>query len=222
MAGRDGLGTAPVTDVSTRRLVIIDDHRTFVELLRYALEVVPALDCVGVAYDTRSGLDLVARKRPDLVVMDYAFPGAEDGIRATAALRSRHPATHVVLLTGRADPGMVQKAADAGVSSLLPKDGSLSDLLDALQWAGPGGLLVHPSLLGARNDHPTDRLLSPREREVLAMLAVGLTASEIAEQLGITTNTCRGYIKSLLWKLDAHTQLEAVAVARRRHLVVDP
>lgn len=207
---------------SARRLVIIDDHRTFVELLRYAIDDVPGLLCVGVAYDPRSGLELVERERPDIVVMDYEFPGPDDGITATAMIRSRHPDIHVVLLAGRPDRRMMQRAANAGANSLLPKDGSLPDFLDALRRAGPGGMLVHPSLLTTTNDHVADGPLSPREQEVLTMLAVGLNATEIADQLGITKNTCRGYIKTLLWKLGAHTQLEAVALARRRHLIADP
>ena len=219
-----GLGTAEhPRQPAARRLVIIDDHRTFVELLRYALQDVPGLDCVGVAYDPQSGIELVDRERPDIVVMDYEFPGPDDGIAATAVILSRRPGTYVVLLAGRADRRMMQRAADVGSSTLLPKDGSLPDFLDALRRVGPGGMLVHPSLLTTTIDGDRDgRLLSPREQEVLTMLAVGLNASEIADQLGITKNTCRGYIKSLLWKLGAHTQLEAVALARKRRLVADP
>jgi DNA-binding NarL/FixJ family response regulator len=83
---------------------------------------------------------------------------------------------------------------------------------------------VHPTLLrsfvGAAAD-PTaiDTPLSPREQDVLAMLALGLRTGAIAEHLGISKNTCRGYVKSLLWKLDAHSQLEAVAIARRQGLM---
>ncbi|MFC6286402.1 response regulator [Nocardioides sp. GCM10027113] len=216
--GADGEGSRAPT---TRRIVIVDDHRTFVELLSHALDGVPGLQCVGTAYDPDAGLTLVARLRPDLVVMDYEFPGHTDGLTAAAQIRARFPDVHVVVLTGRADPRMVQRAAEAGASSLLPKDGSLPELLEALKHAGAGGLLVHPKLIlgPALEDQ---NLLSRRELEVLTMLAVGLTATEIAEQLGITRNTCRGYIKSVLWKLGAHTQLEAVALARRKHLVTDP
>ena len=89
---------------------------------------------------------------------------------------------------------------------------------------GPGGLLVHPTLLrsitGATEDAGwPDTPLSPRERDVLAMLALGLRTGAIADHLGISKNTCRGYVKSLLWKLDAHSQLEAVAIARRQGLM---
>ena len=207
---------------SARRVVLVDDHRTFVELLQFALGSSPSMTCVGVAYTPEDGLEVIGEHQPDLVVMDHEFPGSQyDGIQATAAVTARFPDIHVVLLTGHADGDLLHRAAAAGARALLPKDGSLPDLLHALQTIGPGALLVHPGLIhnaAARQVDP----LSLREHDVLAMLAIGLRAQDIADQLGISKNTCRGYIKSLLCKLDAHTQLEAVANARRRGLVTDP
>lgn len=205
-----------------RRVVLVDDHRTFVELLQFALGSAPSMTCVGVAYTPEDGLEVIGEHQPDLVVMDYEFPGSQyDGIQATAAVTARFPDIHVVLLTGHADGDLLHRAAAAGARALLPKDGSLPDLLHALQTIGPGVLLVHPGLVHDAAPAQVDPL-SAREHDVLAMLAIGLRAQDIADQLGISKNTCRGYIKSLLCKLDAHTQLEAVANARRRGLVTDP
>lgn len=208
-----------------RTVVVVDDHRTFTDLLRFALDAVTDLECVGVAYDLSSGLRLVTDMTPDLVVMDYEFVDEQrDGVMATAAITSCFPKCRVVLLTGHADAVLLRRAAAAGASSLMPKDGSLRDLLEVLKNVGGDGLQVHPPLLrslvaaderGAIEANP----LSKREQQVLALLVLGLGAQEIADQLGISKNTCRGYIKSLFWKLDAHSQLEAVAIARRRGLV---
>jgi two-component system, NarL family, nitrate/nitrite response regulator NarL len=227
-ATRDWAAAWPApTPALPRRVVVIDDHRTFTELLRFALDAAPGFTCVGAAYDLESGLDLVTRQQPDLVVLDYEFAGDDrDGVVATAAIRMRHPDVYVVLLTGHADAKLVQRAADAGASCVMPKDGALNALLDALAASGPGGLLVHPALLASVNEaaaaeEAAQSRLSPREQDVLAMLALGLQTSAIASQLGISLNTCRGYVKSLLWKLDAHSQLEAVAIARRQGLVSD-
>jgi two-component system, NarL family, nitrate/nitrite response regulator NarL len=206
-----------------RRVVLVDDHRTFVQLLQFALGSTPSLSCVGVAYSPEDGLEVIAQHAPDVVVMDYDFPGSQyDGIQTTAAITARFPDVHVVLLTGHADGDLLHRAAAAGARALLPKDGSLPDLLNALQTIGSGVLLVHPSLLHEATTPRQVDPLSAREHDVLAMLAIGLRAQDIADQLGISKNTCRGYIKSLLCKLDAHTQLEAVANARRRGLVTDP
>ncbi len=209
-------------ETPVRRVVLIDDHRTFVDLLQFALASTPSMSCVGVAYTPETGIEMVASCRPDVVVVDYEFPGSlYDGIQATAAITSRFPETRVVMLSGHADINLVRRAVSAGACALLPKDGSLPDLLSALETIRTGVLLVGAEVL----DHSVtdDRVdpLSAREHDVLAMLAIGLRAQDIADQLGISKNTCRGYIKSLLWKLDAHTQLEAVANARRRGLVTD-
>lgn len=207
-----------------RTVVVIDDHRTFSDLLQFAVEAEPDLRCLGVAYDLVSGLRLVVARQPDVVVMDYDFGSEEgDGLTASAVLARRFPHIHVVLLTGHADSGLVARAADSRVGCVLPKNGSLPDLLDALRVVGRGGLLVHPDLLGAsanpsNGSSGSDDPLSPREHDVLAMLMLGLRTDAIAAELCISENTCRGYVKSLLWKLGAHSRLEAVAVARRRGL----
>lgn len=209
-----------------RTVMVVDDHRTFADLLQVALSTEPDLHCLGVAYDIDSGLAMVEAQLPDLVVMDFQFAGDKrDGVVATSAITSRHPETRVVMLTGHPDPTLLKRAADAGASSLMPKDGSLPDLLLALRTARGGGLVVHPTLLktlvtGHRPTRPTPQTaLSRREHDVLAMLMIGLDARAIADQLGISLSTCRGYVKTLLRKLDAHSQLEAVAIARRQGLV---
>lgn len=207
-----------------RTVVVIDDHCTFADLLKYALDADPDLRCLGVAYDLVSGLRLVVQRQPDVVVMDYEF-GCDDGdgLTAAAAITAHFPRIHVVLLTGHASSEVLTRAADAHVRSVLPKNGSLPDLMEAMKVVGRGGLLVHPDLLIPSPRQPDEPscspgLLSPREQDVLTMLMLGLRTDAIAAELGISVNTCRGYIKSLLWKLGAHSRLEAVAIARRRGL----
>ncbi len=204
-----------------RRLVVIDDHETFADLLSVGLRAEPDLDCVGVAYDIDAGLALVSDVRPDVVVIDYLFAGDDrTGIGAAAAINLRHPEVQVVLLTGCSDASLIHRAASAGVNAVAPKDGSLPDLLAILRSPRGGGLVVHPRLLQSlprpaqQRVRPTE--LSPREHDVLGMLAMGLDARAIAQRLGISLNTCRGYVKSLLRKLGAHSQLEAVAIASRQ------
>jgi DNA-binding NarL/FixJ family response regulator len=205
-------------------VVVIDDHRTFAELLALALKGEPDLNCAGTAESLREGLAMVDRLRPEVVVMDVNL-GDGDGIDATARLVEQYPDLRVVVLTAHADRAAMHRASDAGACALLPKDGSLSDMLSVLRTAHQGGFVVHPRLL--------KRIVSParpvstsyvppltrREQEVLQLLADGLDARAVAHRLGITLHTCRGYIKNLLLKLDAHSQLEAVAIATRNGLV---
>jgi DNA-binding NarL/FixJ family response regulator len=211
-----------------RTVAIIDDHRTFADLLRIALSAEEDLTCVGVAYGIDEGLELVRRARPDLVLIDLVFVGDErDGVLVTHQLRDLLPDTEVIVLTGNPEPELLHRAATAGASSLLTKDGSLPDLLAALRRATAGGTVMHPQLLHAMVDvsaprgTPAESLLSAREREVLALMTVGMDARTIARQCDISVHTSRGHIKSILNKLGAHSQLEAVAEARRRGLLHD-
>jgi DNA-binding NarL/FixJ family response regulator len=211
-------GSDGVTDV-----IVIDDHVTFAELLALALRGEPDLRCVGTAENLEDGLALVDRFRPGVVVMDVQL-GDGDGIAATAEVVRRYPGTRVVVLTAHADRSVMHRASDAGACALLPKDGALSDMLAALRNARQGGFVVHPRLLKrivSPMGPPTEYVppLTRREQDVLQLLADGLDARATAKRLGISLHTCRGYIKNLLLKLDAHSQLEAVAIATRTGLV---
>jgi DNA-binding NarL/FixJ family response regulator len=203
-----------------RTVLIVDDHRIFAELLELALLGIPALECVGVAFSIDSGLDRFDALAPDLVVVDYHFAGSEStGIDAAAEMLDRRPGTQVVLLTGRADQRILAAAARVGISSLVPKDGNLPDLLAVLHAPSAGGLVVHPTLLRSLVGGKTvdERLphFSRREAQTLDLLTHGLDVRTIADQMGVSVNTCRAYVKSVLAKLQAHSQLEAVAIARR-------
>jgi DNA-binding NarL/FixJ family response regulator len=218
---------ASVTEPGTpTSVLVVDDHTTFSDLLAMALDHEPDLTCVGTAANVAQAMALVDELRPDLVLMDVQL-GTGDGIAATAVLTRTYPELRVVVLTAHLDPTLMQRAADAGACALLPKDGSLPDMLAALRSSRHGGFHVHPALLKTlittKPSKPPTRgyvpPLTPRELEVLRMLADGSDARTIAKALGISVSTCRGYVKNLLLKLDAHTQLEAVVIATNHGLV---
>jgi DNA-binding NarL/FixJ family response regulator len=203
--------------------VVVDDHRTFSDLLALALEQEPDFTCVGTASSVAEALPLVDKLRPDLVLMDVRL-GDGDGVAATAELTKLDPRLRVVVLTAHTDTMLMQRAADAGACALLPKDGSLPDMLHALRTSQQGGLFVHPALMKALTiaHSPGEEYLeplTPREAHVLNLLADGSDARAIARSLGISVSTCRFYVKGLLVKLDAHSQLEAVVIATKRGLV---
>jgi DNA-binding NarL/FixJ family response regulator len=208
-----------------KRVLIVDDQRTFADLLRLALSASVDLDCEGVASGPEEAIALVRRRPPDLVIMDLHFATSTvDGIDATAEIKRVSPGTQVVVLTGHADRTVLRRAAEAGACSLIPKDGSLPELMKAIRSAAPGAMLVHPRLLRTlmmteRAETPQQPRLSQRELDVVGMLALGMDTRTISEHLGISLHTCRGYVKSLFTKLDAHSQLEAVATARRQGLL---
>lgn len=208
-----------------RRVVVVDDHTVFAEVLALALEREGDFQCVGHAQGVETGLAMVDALRPEIVVMDVRLADG-DGIAATAELVERHPELRVVILTGEVDHTLLRRAAAAKASALALKDGELGDILAILRTVDRGGFAVAPRLLGrlvGGTEVPEQRVppLTARERDVLRMLAAGLDARQIAQEMGISVHTCRGYVKSLLQKLGAHSQLEAVATAMRHGLLGD-
>ncbi|MGA8211403.1 MAG: response regulator transcription factor [Nocardioidaceae bacterium] len=216
---RTGGTAGPDVDL---RVLLVDDHVTFTQLLSIGIRHEEGLTCVGTAADIETGVRLVDELRPDVVVMDVEL-GEEDGLDATARLTRRHPGLRVVVLTARTDSALMQRASDAGACCLLPKNGSLLEVLRALRTARPGEMAVHPALLKQLLSRPggdTPRVqLTQREQDILAGLSRGHDVRRIAEQLNISPHTCRGHVRSLLSKLDAHSQLEAVAIAHRQGLL---
>lgn len=215
------------------RVAVVDDHLTFTELLTSALDREPDLASVGQAHTGAEGIALCRRERPDVVLMDVELPDM-DGFAVTRAVLADLPETRVVVLTAHAAPEFVGRAAGAGACGFLPKDGSLSEMLATLRTARRGSLSIHPSLL-TRIAMPGPRVptepapepeaslgapaLTQRERDVLELMGQGKDVRAISRELGITPSTCRGYVKAVLMKLDAHSQLEAVVTAVRMGLL---
>lgn len=207
-------------------VLVVDDHSTFAELLALALDAEPDLRCVGVAVDRTSAIEATQERAPDIAVVDLLL-GREDGISLASELSTIRPGLRVVILTAHADHVVMRRASAAGVCGLLAKNGSLGDLLNTLRSARPGGFIVDPHLLqrlvSTRDHAPVDLpTLTPREQEVLELLAEGQDARTAARSMGISLHTCRSYIKNVLAKLDAHSQLEAVATATRVGIVHVP
>lgn len=213
----------PATATTTRRVLVVDDHRTFAELLAAALSAA-GMTSLGTAHSGAQAVAMARELQPDVVVMDIQMPH-QDGLAATRRIREVAPHAVVVVVTAHTDPVWVVRSAQAGASAFVPKDGSLDEMLDVLSRARAGQMLVAPSTFAA-NVVPTPRVapdsrpqLTRREREVLDCLARGLPVKGVARILGITQETCRGYIKSLHTKLDARSQLEAVIRAQQLGLV---
>jgi DNA-binding NarL/FixJ family response regulator len=205
------------------KVLVVDDHQLIAELLEAAVEAQPGFEMVGHAQTVASGLDMVQALQPDIVIMDVRL-GDGDGIAATAELTEQFPELRVVVLTAFVDQALMQRAAAANACALLPKDGDLTSMLDALRTARRGGFTVHPRLLHRLVTPPIEvgrskPSLTPREWDVLQLLATGLETRLIAREIGISVHTCRGHVKGLLLKLGAHSQLEAVAKAMQHGMI---
>ena len=216
--------TAGDTATTPLRVMVVDDHQTFADLLSLALSSEPDLQCIGTAGSAAEAVAMAVELKPDIVVMDIEMP-RQDGVAATRRLREVVPDLVIVVVTAHRDPQWVLRATQAGASAFVPKNGSLPEMLDVLRRARNGGMLVAASAFGSAVTAPEPTISTPRveltqrERDVLHCLNRGMAPKAIARVLGISLHTCRGYVKSLLVKLDAHSQLEAVAIAIRRGIV---
>ncbi|MGY1594192.1 response regulator transcription factor [Geodermatophilus sp. SYSU D00708] len=207
------------------RVLVVDDHRTFAELLCGALEVA-GMEVLGTAHSAAEAIAVARDTQPDIVVMDIEMP-RQDGLSATRRVREVAPGAVVAVVTAHRDPDWVVRATQAGASAFIPKDGSLAEMIDVLSRVRPGQMLVAPSTFtvsSAAGSRPVPvneerPRLTRREQEVLDCLGRGMQVKAIARVLGITLETCRGYVKSLHVKLGVRSQLEAVVKAQQLGLL---
>jgi DNA-binding NarL/FixJ family response regulator len=211
--------------VNTRiRVLVVDDQ----PLIRRALSALLAgfddLEVVGEAVDGLAAVSAAARHRPDAVVMDVRMPGL-DGIEATRRIRAAQPDTAVIVLTTYDVDEYVFDAVRAGASGFLLKDGDADELVRAIRVAVAGEALVAPSSLRrlllefARaplvDEAASARIatLTDREREVLMLMAEGLTNTEIATRIVVSQATVKTHVSSVLAKLGARDRTQAVVLA---------
>jgi DNA-binding NarL/FixJ family response regulator len=228
-----GAAEADAVPADTRertRVLVVDDHRSFAGALVIAIDHQDDMHSVGTASSIAEALAGVEASTPDVVLMDIRLPDG-DGIEATERVLELRPGTRVVILTGHTDVEVLARAASAGASGFLPKESSIAAVIGAIRAAQNGEMLVDGSTLAAilgrvapaasaTQRAATDAAaLTPRERDVLALMGQGLDPHAIAAGLGISLHTCRGYQKGIMGKLDAHSQLEAVVVASRMGLL---
>lgn len=210
-------------------VLCVDDQRTFVDALHLAMDAdEDGIRCVAVADTVDAALDVLARTAVDVVLMDFDLPGI-DGIEGTRRVKARHPDVRVLILTAMADLDLFVRAVAAGADGFFAKDTPLHELLGHVRDRPDGPLSLDERSIAALRARVGDEgsmsgrtwrpELTEREKEVLALLATGVDPKTIARQLGITLHTCRGYVRNVLSKLGAHSQLEAVAVAHRAGLL---
>lgn len=202
------------------RVVVVDDHLVFAQLLGRALGAEDDLDCVGTASSVVEALQVVRRLSPDLVVMDVRLDDG-DGVEATATLTQEHPQLRVVILSAYVDGPLLARAARSGACALLPKNGRLEETLEVLRVAERGGFLVPPRFLRelSAGRPAADPGLTPRELEVLRMLSAGVAVPTVARELEVAVGEARALVASVMGKLGVHSPLEAVVTAARRGLV---
>ncbi len=214
------------------RVLLADDQAMVRSGLRMILEL-HGVEVVAEATDGGEAVELAIAHRPDLVLMDVRMPGT-DGIAATRQIVAAGLETKVLVLTTFDVDQHVYDALTAGASGFLLKDATADQLLSAVERTVAGETTMAPQVLGrlvdrflqrspaAGSESPELDSLSPREREVLGLMAEGLTNAEIAETLVVSLPTVKTHIRSVLAKLEARDRVQAVLMAHRGGLVGRP
>lgn len=205
------------------RILVADDHPMLREGLVAVLGTQPDFEVVGEASGSEEAVELARQMEPDVILLDLEMPGT-DGIDALRRLREAAPATRTVIFTAYDTDERILGALRAGARGYLLKGASREEIFAAVRTAASGGSPLEPSVTSrllerANRDSPGPEDLTPREREVLALLAEGLQNREIAARLFVTERTVKFHVSSILHKLEAHNRTEAVSIAARRGLV---
>ena len=211
------------------KILLADDHKVLRSGLRRILEDHDDLEVVGEAADGREAVDLANSLEPDIVVMDIGMPQM-NGMEATRQILSKHPRMNVLILSMYADENYVVQVLRAGARGYLLKDTAEEDLIDAVRSVAGGTpffspkiarLLVGDSMQRLRNEAASDtyELLTPREREVLQLIAEGKSNKEVAQHLFVSPTTVETHRARIMDKLDLHSTAEIVLYAVRKGIV---
>jgi DNA-binding NarL/FixJ family response regulator len=213
------MNALPFHDRAGTTVVLADDHPPILDsLTRYLAEV--GFDVLGTASDGVQALETVVKLGPAVCVADVRMPKL-DGLELAREIVKVAPKTAVVLYSGVSDIALVSESLDAGARGFALKDAPLEDLGRAIDTVASGGLYIDAVLAAAIASKRTDtrKALSPREREVLRLLAEGGSYAEIGATLFLSPDTVRSHAQRAMAKLGARTRVQAVAVALRDGLV---
>ncbi|HXA61682.1 MAG TPA: response regulator transcription factor [Streptosporangiaceae bacterium] len=212
----------------TTRVLVVDDQTVVRDGLILLLGLLPGMEVVGAAADGAQALELVAAHLPDVVLMDLRMPRM-DGVEATRRIRASHPSVQVVVLTTYADDDSVFSALKAGARGFLTKDAGAEEIARAIIAVRDGEAQLDPSvqrrlveaLAASRPVRRTTELpdgLTPREAEVLKLIAAGRTNAEIATELYVAESTVKTHVNNLFAKAGLRDRAQAVTYAYRHHL----
>jgi DNA-binding NarL/FixJ family response regulator len=217
---------------------IVDDHQVLADALALIIGGQPDMRVAGVAGTCAAARELVPQACPDVLLLDVALADG-DGLSLVPDVARMCPDTSILVLTSLYDRKTLSRAIDAGVSGFVSKDRPLSEVITAIRQAAEGEIVMPASLLlglVARSPHARGERderseylaqygrepLTPREREILALLARGRSGAAIAAELNIAHQTVRTHVRNLMEKLGVHSRLEAVAYALRHGLIEPP
>ena len=220
--------TAPAPSDGTRviRIAIVDDHALFRDGTVYVLEGEPDLEVVGQAGSGTEGLALISRVAPDVAIVDVNLP-ALSGLELARKAVERDPGVRILIVSAYDDYAYVTEALEMGVGGYLLKTASAKELVNAVRAVAEGVLVLDGGVSrrlirrsrGESGASGASGTLTPRESDVLALLARGLSNKDVARELGLGLRTVEGHVSNVLAKLGVASRTEAVAHALGHHVV---
>lgn len=207
------------------RVLVVDDHAVVRKGVFMFFDSEPSVQIVGEAKDGQDAIQKAGRLNPDIILLDLVMPN-RDGISTITELRSRFPNTKIIVLTSFDDEEKVTGAMKAGANGYLLKDADGEALLRAIQTVQTGGMPLHPAITGyflkniiQSNGTEKKDQLTEREKEILHLVAKGLSNQGVAEALRITKGTVKVHISNILSKLNASSRTEAAFWATQMGLI---
>lgn len=214
------------------RVMLVDDQAIVREGLSAMLGVEDDIAVVGQAGGGAEALHLVPQVMPDVVLLDVRMPDM-DGLTTLARLKSAHPALSIIMVTLYDDPDYLYRAVSNGAAGYILKDASRAEFVNAVRTIAAGGAIISPAMLrdllghiselidtaGSGQSCPPAMSLTPREIEVLGLMAEGMTNQQIAEQLIVSPTTIKTHVQNILQKLGVSDRTQAAVYAVRCGLI---
>jgi len=199
--------------------LIVDDHEVVREGLRLSLSRTAHIRVVGEAADGRSAIDLVGRRRPNVVLMDVRMP-VLDGLEATKELTAKDPSVAVLIFTAYSERSLLGRGLESGAKGYILKEAPHDTLVRAIERVAAGDTFIDPALMPSfLSGRERDEMLTPRERQILQLLADGMSNADAAKRLFISQETVKSHVRHILAKLEADTRTQAVAIALRDAII---
>jgi DNA-binding NarL/FixJ family response regulator len=200
------------------RILAVDDHPVLREGIAALIARQPDMSLVGEAASAQEAIRQYHSLRPDVTLMDIQMPDGS-GINAIVHIRSEFPAAKIIVLTTYGGDVLANRALKAGACGYLLKGAVRKDLIETIRQVYSGARRIDPDVAVALATHLNDGGLSVREAEVLTLVASGQSNKVIADNLGLSEQTVKSYVKSILVKLDANDRTHAVTLAQRRGII---
>jgi len=212
-----------------KRIMIAEDYTIVRKGLKSLIDSIPDFEVVGEAEDGKKAIDCAENLTPDLILMDLSMPKT-DGITAIKEIKRQHPNIKILALTVHKTEGHVRMALEAGADGYILKDATYQELVIAVNKIISGkpylspdisGGIIHGYLLGLKSEQPTKLMgtLTPREVEILKLIAEGYKSREIADYLNISVNTVDKHRANIMKKLDLHSASALTAIAIKEGIV---